>query len=198
MSWVAAAVGVGSLAYGIIKGSKAKKAQKKMEALANSQKPNASITDYYSKALERYNQDPYQSAMYKNAKQASNQNLATGINALQDRRSAVAGVSNLVAGQNEALRRAGVTAEGMKDQNLSRLGQAAGLKTGEDRYPFELKYNLLGMEAGGQSQAANAAFQSALNSAGSVGAQTQYNKMYSSNRTNAGSSTNYLNYGQGE
>lgn len=197
MSWVAAAVGVGSLAYGIIKGAKAKKAQKKMEALANSQKPNASITDYYSKALQRYNQDPYQSAMYKNAKQQSQQNLATGINALQDRRSAVAGISNLVAGQNEAMRRAGVTAEGMKDANLNRLGQAAGIKTQEDRYPFELKYNLLGMEAGGQNQAANAAFQSALNSAGSVGAQMQYNKMHSNNRVNTGG-TSYLNYGQGE
>ncbi len=177
MSWVAAAVGVGSLAYGIIKDSKAKKAQKQMQAKAAAQKPNESITDYYQKALQRYNQDPYQSQLYKNAQQTSQQNLATGINALQDRRSAVAGVSNLVAGQNEAMRRAAVTAEGMKDQNLNRLGQASGIKTQEDRYPFELQYNLLGMQAGGYNQAANAGYQGALNAAGSVGAQMQYNKM---------------------
>lgn len=194
MAWAAIVVGVGSLAYGAIKASKAKKAENKMQALANSQTANPSITDYYQKALQRYNVDPYQSQQYQYAKQGADRNLATGISALQDRRSAVGGIANLVAGSNDAARRAGISAEQQRDQNLNRLGSAAGAKTQEDKYPFELKYNLLGMQAGGYNQAANAGFQSALNSAGSVGAQMQYSKL----RNNGSGSANYLNYGQGE
>lgn len=170
MSWVAAAVGVGSLAYGIIKSSKAKKAQKKMQAIADQQKPDQGITDYYKSALQRSNTDPYQSQFYKQSQQNADRNLATGINALQSRRSAVGGISALISGRNDALRQAGVGAEQMRNQAFGQLGQAAGVSAQENKYPTEMKYNLAGAQAAGYNQAANSGFQSAYNGLGSFGA----------------------------
>lgn len=172
MSWVAAAVGVGSAVYGIVKSSKAKKAQKKMEALANQQKPDQGITDFYKEALKRYNTNPYQSQFYQNAKLNADRNLATGIGALQSRKSAVGGVSALVGQSNNALRNAGVTAEQMQNQAFGQLGSAVGANAQEQKYPMEMKYNMYGAQAAGYNQAANSAFQSAYNGLGSFGAQS--------------------------
>lgn len=176
MSWVAAAVGVGSLAYGIIKSSKAKKAQQKQQALADSQKPDQGITDYYKSALQRYNTNPYQSQFYQQSKQNADRNLATGIGALEGRRSAVGGISALVGQNNNAMQSAGVTAENMRNQAFGQLGQAAGVNAQEQKYPMEMKYNLYGAQAAGYNQAANSGFQSAFNGLGSVGSYMAANK----------------------
>lgn len=198
-SWVAAGVAVGSAVYGIVKSSKAKKAQRKMEALANQQKPDQGITDYYKEALKRYNTNPYQSQFYQNAKLNADRNLATGIGALQSRRSAVGGVSALLGQTNNALRQAGVGAEQLQNQAFGQLGQSVGANAQEQKYPMEMKYNLYGAQAAGYNQAANTAFQSAYNGLGSFGAQSmgKWGSGRSSN-TGGGSSYNYLNYGMGE
>lgn len=176
MSWVAAGVAVVGIGTSIYKGIKAKKAQKKMEALANAQKPDQGISDYYKQALGRYNTNPYQSQFYQQAKQNADRNLATGIGALQSRRSAVGGISALIAQNNNALQGAGVRAEDMRNQAFGQLGQAAGVNAQEQKYPLEMKYNLYGAQAAGYNQAANAGLQSAYSGLGSVGSYLAANK----------------------
>lgn len=175
-SWIAAAVVAGGAIYGAVKSGQAKKVNKKQEALANAQKPDQGITDYYKSALQRYNTNPYQSQFYQQAKQGIDRNMATGINALQSRRSAVGGIAALQQNSNDALRQAGVGAENMRNQAFGQLGQAAGVNAQEQKYPMEMKYNLYGAQAAGYNQAANAGFQSAFNGLGSVGSYMAANK----------------------
>jgi hypothetical protein len=176
LSWVAAAVAVVGVGTSIYKGIKQKKANKKMEALANAQKPDQGITDYYKSALQRYNTNPYQSQFYQNAKQNADRNLATGINALQSRRSAVGGIAALTNQSNNAMRNAGVGAENMQNQAFGQLGRAAGVNSQEQKYPMEMKYNMYGAQAAGYGQASNAGLQSAYNGLGSVGSYLAANK----------------------
>lgn len=176
MSWVAAAglaIGAGTAIY---KGIKTRKANKKMEALANQQKPDQGITDYYKEALKRYNTNPYQSQFYQNAKLNADRNLATGIGALQSRKSAVGGVSALMAQNNNALRNAGVGAEQLQNQAFGQLGASVGANAAEQKYPMEMKYNLYGAQAAGYNQAANAGMQSAYNGLGTLGSYLAQNK----------------------
>lgn len=141
--------------------SKAKKAEKGLEeSLKNTPqyKPNQSILDYYQTALNKYNVNPSDTREYKLAQQGIKQGTVQGLRYLQDRRSGLAGVPSLIAGQNNALLKAAVTAEQRKDMELSRVGQAASMKAGEqskafqqnEMYPFEAKYNLLATKAAGE------------------------------------------------
>jgi hypothetical protein len=124
-----------------------KKANKNLEAHANSYKPNESIADYYNKSLAKYNPNPYNSLSYQNATNKIQGNLATGISTSQDRRGGLATIGSLVSGANSANANAAAAAEAQSGADLNRLGQAAGMKTREDKVPFDLKYNLLAAKA---------------------------------------------------
>ena len=163
---------------GIIGGFKAKKAQKQLQGMIDNYKPNQSIMDFYSKALNKYNANPYQSAMYNQESQMAGRNLATGLNSLQDRRSALAGVGSLVQGANDASLRAAAAAEQDQAQDLAQLGQATGMKEREDKYKFEAKYNLLSQKAGAANQTANAGIQNLYGGLGSMADASMIKKMY--------------------
>ena len=105
--------------------------------------------DYYNKALSRYSTNPYSTTLYNQQKQNADRNLSTGVGMLQNRRSAVGGISSLVAGANDADLRAATAAEGQQGQELNQLGQATGMKAAEDSKKFDLNYNLLAMKAAG-------------------------------------------------
>jgi hypothetical protein len=160
--------GVMGLAQTILGGSAAHKAQKQMEGMVNNYQPNQSIMDYYSKALNRYNVNPYNSNLYQMQSNNIQRGTASGINALQDRRSALAGVSSLVQGQNDGLLKAAAAAEGQQGQALSQLGQATGMKAQEDSKKFDMKYNLLAMKAGGNNQTMNAGIQNMFGGMGGL------------------------------
>jgi hypothetical protein len=160
--------GVMGLAQTILGGSAAHKAQKQMEGMVNNYQPNQSIMDYYSKALNRYNVNPYNSNLYQMQSNNIQQGTASGINALQDRRSALAGVSSLVQGQNDGLLKAAAAAEGQQGQALNQLGQATGMKAQEDSKKFDMKYNLLAMKAGGNNQTMNAGIQNMFGGMGGL------------------------------
>ncbi len=168
-------IGVGQAIFG---GIKAKKTQRQLEKMIEGYKPNQSIMDYYSKALNKYNANPYQSAMYNQQQKMAGRNLATGLNSLQDRRSALAGVGTLVQGANDASLRAAAAAEGQQSQDLAQLGQATGMKSQEDKYKFEAKYNLLSQKAGAANQTANAGIQNLYGGVGSIGDAYNIKKMY--------------------
>lgn len=163
--WGAIAQGAIGIAQTIAGGIQAHRAQKKLEKLQSpTYTPNQSIMDYYNKALQRYNVNPYQSQQYQYASQMGNRNFAAGVNSLQSRNSAVGGISRLSAINNDAALKAGVAAEGEQNRRFSALGSATEAKAGEDRMayqynqlaPYEKKYNLLAQKAGGGSQVANA------------------------------------------
>lgn len=127
---------------------KRKEQEAQLESMANQYKPNQSILDYYNKALSRYSANPYASQLYQQQQGLINRNLATGIQASQDKRGGLGTVGALVQGANDASVRAGAMAEQQQGQQLAQLGQASAAKTREERYPFEMRYNLLAQKAG--------------------------------------------------
>jgi len=175
---VAAAQAALGLGQAIIGGINARKAQKNLEKHLDTYKPNQSIMDYYSKALNKYNANPYTSQSYNQATRMSDRNLATGLNSLQGRRSALAGVGSLVQGANDNALRAGAQAEQMQAQDLAQLGQATGMKEREDKYKFEAKYNLLSQKAGAANQTANAGIANAFGGLGGIQDYAMINKIY--------------------
>lgn len=158
---------VGGLFQSLFSGRK--KAQKEMEGLLNKSPQytaNKGIADYYQESLNRYNESPYQSAIYQNAMRNAQRVTAQGLGALQDRRSALAGVGRLAAIQNDATQNAVAQAEGRRDARFSQLGQATQMKAGEDRRafdinvmtPYQQRLQMAQMKAG----AANARFDAGL------------------------------------
>jgi len=139
--------GIG-LAQSIFGGGARRKAEKDLEGYANSYKPSSSIMDYYTKALARYSPNAYTSNYYQAQKNAINRNFASGVNALQDRRSGLAGISTLNQQANDANARAAGTSEQLQGQELSQLGQASNLKNQSEQKKFDMLYNLKAMKAG--------------------------------------------------
>lgn len=182
--------GIG-VAQGIIGGIRAHKAQKELEKLGTpAYTPNQGIGDYYNKALARYNASPYESATYKNQTNQISRNVATGISGLNDRRSAIGGISSIIQGANDASLKAISAAEGEQGQRLGQLGNAAQAKASDDKYafqinklmPYEKKYNLLTAKAQGGNQVMNAGLQNIFGGLQS-GQETNFlNKMYGSNQ----------------
>lgn len=125
---------------------------------------SASINDFYNKALQRYSTNPYMSAGYRQQQQNAQRGLATGIGALQDRRSAIGGLPSLIQAYNDANLKAVANAEQQQGQNLAQLGQASQLKTSEQHkefdinkmLPWQTKFGLLAAKAGGGANIMNA------------------------------------------
>jgi hypothetical protein len=57
---------------------------------------------------------------------------------LQDRRSALGGISRLAQGQADALTNLGVSAEAQRNARFSQLGGAAQMKAAQDKYLFDI------------------------------------------------------------
>lgn len=161
----------------------AKRAQRKLGQMVDSYQPNQSIMDYYNKALSRYNANPYNSAMYRLQQQNAGRGLTTGLNALQNRRSALMGLPSLVSSYNDANLRAAAGAEGQQAQALSQLGGATGMKAAEDTRKFDMKYNLLAQKASGGNQIMNAGMQNIFGGLGSASNSYLANQMYGTPRT---------------
>ena len=148
--------------------NKIKKAERRLEALNDADKPNESIVDYYNKALSRYSPNPYNSNLFTAQKRNIERGTAQGLADAQTRKGGLASVGALVQVQNDSLLNAAAAAEGQQGQQLGQLGQAAGAKAGEERRIFENKYNLLAMKAGQAAQAQNMQTQSMFNSLGNA------------------------------
>lgn len=148
--------------------------------------PNQSIMNYYNKALSRYGVNPTDSALYKRQTKNALASTAQGLGMLQNNRSGQAGVSSLLKLQNDSLLNAEVAAENQQNQRFGQLGSAAGMKAGEEgkafdinQYqPFERKYNLLAMKAGGGAQIMNAGLSNIFGAASSFGQRDTINKTY--------------------
>lgn len=184
--------GIAGIAQTIAGGIQAHRAQKKLEKLINSYQPNQSIMDYYSKALQRYNPNAFESALYRQGQQTAARGLTTGISALNDRRSVLGGIAGLTQGYNDASLKAAAAAESQQGQQLAQLGQAAGMKTQEEKYPFELKANLLAQKAGGGAQIMNAGLSNIFGGTSNLSQMAMLNQMYG----DSGGSSTYRLGGQ--
>lgn len=211
-------IGAGAgLIQSLIGGAKARKAQKQLEGLASNvpqYKQNQSILDYYNTALSRYGVSPTDSAMYKRQQQNINRSVASGLNTLQNARSAIGGASSLVRAANDASLNAEVAAEQQRDQRFGVLGSATGMKAAEDakafeqnvNLPYQLKYNLLSQKAGAANQTANAGLSNIFSGLQNWSNMQMMDKMYGTGKTprtrrslvsgGVGYAPDFDNYGQ--
>jgi hypothetical protein len=130
---------LGGAAQSIFSGRK--KAERELNAFAK-QSPlyqgSKSISDYYQQAMNRYNENPYQSQQYQLGSMNAQRATAQGIGALQDRRSAIGGIGRLALGQNAAMQNLGAQAEAQRNQRFGQLGQASQAKASEDYKMFDI------------------------------------------------------------
>jgi hypothetical protein len=145
MAWIAAGVAVGSAIWGGLKSGKARKEQKASEAQLENMAQNSplkkeskALNDYYQEALNRFNENPYQSAAYQQTMQNARRTTASGLGALQDRRSAIGGISKLGGMERGASQGAIAQGEQMKAQRFGQLGQATQMKKGAEDELFDV------------------------------------------------------------
>jgi len=135
-----------------------KKAQRELEDTANATPKYAGsnpISNYYQTALARYGVNPTSSAMYTKQQQDINKNTATGLNTLADKRSAIAGVGNIVQAADNSSLNANVQAENQQNQRFNQLGTATNLQNADDRFkfqtntldPYQLRLSLASLKA---------------------------------------------------
>lgn len=140
LAGTAASVGMG--AYNAISANKQqKRAQSELERQAANnplRKESKSLNDYYQQALNRYNENPYQSAAYQQTMQNARRTTASGLSALQDRRSAIGGISRLGGMERDASLGAAAQGEQMKAQRFSELGRATQMKKGDEDELFDI------------------------------------------------------------
>lgn len=190
----AAIAGAGALAQGIgslFTAKKRRKAEREYEAEIAKQKPDEGIMDVYNKALARYNPNAYQSAFYNQQKQNVLGQQAAGIGALQDRRSALAGIPSITQASNRALQSAGVAAEQQQAQQLGQLSGAAGAVAAEKNRIKNLKLGVMGRKAANLAETQNMLTQGAINT-GIKGLSYLYgrDKSKKTDNTNAEKGTN--------
>jgi hypothetical protein len=164
----AVAAGTGALAGGISaigSNQKRKSRERELDQYAQQSplyKGSKSIDDYYQQAMNRYKENPYQSQQYQLGAMNAQRATAQGLGALQDRRSAIGGISRLALGQNAAMQNLGAQAEAQRNARFGQLGGATQMKTAEDYKKFDINemtpYNrILGLKQM-KSQAANEAY----------------------------------------
>jgi hypothetical protein len=181
-SGISALTGVAQAIGGAIQ---QKKYTKKVEGMVKGYKPNASIMDFYNKALAKYSPNAYDSASYRQGQQNIQSNLATGISATQNRGAGVGAVGSLVAGANRASLGNIANAENINSAALGRLGQATTMKAQEDKYGFEMLANLYGAKATGGANIMNAGLTNIGNAANSFSQMQMMNNTYG-NSANGG------------
>lgn len=180
-------IALGALAvYQAVNGAvKAKKAQQAMRDMASpTYAQNKAIKDYYDTSLQRAQENPYDSAYYKQAQRETGANLAAGLGALRDRGSSIGNVSRLVGISNRAMTGAGVNAEQIRDNRQRQLGQAAGMQANEDRQafqvnqyaPYETRFNMAGARAQAGSQEVQAGLSNLANAASSFSSMSSASK----------------------
>ena len=194
---------VGGLAQTIFGGIRAKKAQRELENLQTPvYEKSKSIDNYYNQALQRYNVDPYSSSLYKMQSQNIQRGANQGLSALQDRRSGLAGISSLMQGQNDALLKAGVSAEDEKNRRFGQLGTATNMQAGEERQafnvnkmmPYEKRYNLLAQKAAGGANTMNAGLQNVFGGLSGLGQFGMMQEFGSTGQQGDNNQDRYLSY----
>lgn len=153
-------IGAGAgLIQSIGAGRRRHNAEVDLENQAKNFQPNASILDFYNKALAKYNPNPYTSTGYQQQQNQIGRNLSTGLAAAQNRRMGLGAIGGLVQQANDSSARAAAQAESMGRQDLGQLAQASQMKTNEQQKKFDMMYNLAAQKAGAAAQTQNTGLQ---------------------------------------
>ena len=153
--------------------SGAKKAERGLRRqIANMPKTSADqgIMGYYNQALARYGVSPTESALYKRSIQNIERSKAGALGALHDRRSALAGISNVLQSGSDAALNAEIAAENERNQRFGALGQATQMEAAEQRRveqrnvydPYELETQRLAQKLQGARQRQTAGMQNIM------------------------------------
>jgi hypothetical protein len=173
-------------------------AQKDFESFAKQNplaKRSKSIDDYYQQALNRYNENPYQSQQYQMGAMEARRATAQGLSAMQNRR-AIGGISRLAEKEQSNLQKLGMLAEARRDARFGQYGQAAQLQNQQDKYlydvnqatPFNRQLAIKQMK----SQAANERYNAGLNMMGSAFGNYAMGSMYADQNKMPKTETNPL------
>ena len=142
---VAAAAGLAQLGVGLWNSISGKTQQddalKAMQAQAKNSplwKPDKSVNDYYQAELNRFFENPTQSAQSQLAQLNANTSAAQGINEFQNRRSAIGGVDRILRNRNFALQQAAGNAFNDQNQKAALAGQATQMKNAENQFGFDI------------------------------------------------------------
>lgn len=200
LSAVTAGAGLLQAGIGFFSGRKARRQLEQLQTPTYT--PSKSISDYYNQALSRYQQSPYETNLYRMQAQNIARGTAQGISALQDRRSAMGGISGLIQGQNDALLKAAAAAEQQQGQRFAQLGQASQAMAGEERKQFEInqmlpyqkRYDILSQKAAGNAQVMNAGLQNMYGGLSSA-AFLKSNPFGGGSMTGGGTNTGVYDYG---
>lgn len=179
-------IGLAQGVLGAIQAAKGRRELQKEVAGMPKYKQSQGILDYYNQALQRYNVAPTESALYKRQMQNIGRQTASGVSALQDRRSALAGVPSLVRGASDAALNAEVAAEQQKAQRFGKLGGAAQMKRGEEAMayqqnevaPSQMRMQLAGQKAAGGSQLFNTGLSNIFGAGSSLSQSQLYKDIY--------------------
>jgi len=167
-----AALAIGQGLYGLyntIKANKeAKDYQNQMESMARKSplmKESPELANYYQQALNRSNENPYQSQQYQLGAMNVRRGTAQGLGAMQDRRSS-GDISRLALGQQSALQNLGMQAEAQRNQRFGQLGGVVQMRKGERDQMFDINqmtpYNRLLQLQQLKTQAANDRYNAGL------------------------------------
>jgi hypothetical protein len=96
------------------------------------------ISEYYQQALNRANENIYQSQQYQMGAMQARRATAQALGALQDRRSAIGGISRLQAGQNYAMQNLAAQAEAQRNARFGQLGSATQMKNADLMQQFDI------------------------------------------------------------
>tara|TARA_R110000868_G_scaffold12843_3_gene60721 strand:- start:1064 stop:1825 length:762 start_codon:yes stop_codon:yes gene_type:complete len=209
----AVAAGTGALASGISaigsnqrRKSRARELDEyaKQSPLYQGSKP---ISEYYQQAMNRYKENPYQSQQYQLGAMNAQRATAQGLGALQDRRSAIGGISRLALGQNAAMQNLGAQAEAQRNARFGQLGSATQMKNADLMQQFDINkmtpYNrVLGLKQMKSAAAAEEYARDKQNTFDALGNLASVGMMASSPSSSGGAGavganfgTNYGQYG---
>ena len=200
MAWVATGASVLGTAFGIYQGinanNRADEAQARIDKLAKNSpiyKPDKSIQDYYQQALNRYNENPFQSAGYVESLKQANRTAANVLKAGQSRGAAIGMAPRIDQMVQDQKDRAISGAVQNKSAQFSQLGSATNMKGGQTAKAFDINqltpYNTrLGLDQM-QLSAANEQFGggvqtaiSGISNLGAIGAKGLYKDWFDQNK----------------
>ena len=171
---VPAAIGAYQLIHGAEQNAQARKAAENMQQKPYA--PDRGIQSYYQEALQRANTSPYNSAFMQQVMKGTNRAEATGINALQNRRQAIGGISALTQGAQDAQLKGLGQAVGQQTQAFNTLGRAAQMQAGQNQMayninvaqPFQRQFQLALARASGGAQTEQAGISNLAGAAGAA------------------------------
>ena len=121
--------------------SGAKKRERELEEFSKTSpvyQGSKPIDSYYSEAMRRYQQSPYQTSKFVMGKNLADRSQSTGLAALNKRGMALAGVQNLTAQNLDNTNRLFVQGEQDRRQDFGTLGAATRMKAQDEMTQFDI------------------------------------------------------------